>query len=155
MSSFDDFVPAHIRALLPYTPGKPRRQAERESGLHCIKLASNENPWGPSPLALAALARAAGEANYYPDNFNDELRLKLAELHRIAAEQVLITDGSTSFLDIIAHTVLAPGLNAVTSERSFVVYETVTTSAGAKLVRAPMRDAATYDPEALLGAINE
>src|SRR5205085_122049 len=136
MSKFDDFVPRHIRALPDYIPGKPRRQAERESGVRCIKMASNENPWGPSPRALAAIARAMGDANFYPENFNDELRLRLAALHQVSPEEVLVTDGSTSFLDIIAHTLLAPGRNAVTSARSFIVYANVTRASGGELIQA-------------------
>jgi len=154
MKSFDDFVPPHIRALPVYAPGKARRQAERESGVACIKMASNENPWGPSPRAIDAMTRAAADSNLYPDNFNDQLRFRLAELHALTPEQVLVTDGSTSFLDIIAHTLLAPGLNAVTSERSFIVYDHVTAASGATLRKTPMRDGAYFDLDALLAAID-
>src|SRR5437899_5479096 len=103
---FDDLVPEHIRALRDYVPGKAVRQAERESGVQCIKLASNENPFGPSPRALQAMARVAAGSNFYPDNFNYDLRTRLAELHGLQLEQLLVTDGSTSFLDIIARTLL-------------------------------------------------
>ncbi len=155
MSRFDDFVPRHIRELPDYLPGKPRRQAERESGLRCIKMASNENPWGPSPRALQAIAQAVGESNFYPENFNDGLRITLAEKYNISPEEVLVTDGSTSFLDIIAHTLLAPGKNAVTSERSFLPYANMTRMSGGQLIQAPMQDGAHYDPDALLAAIND
>jgi len=150
---FDDLVPEHIRALRDYVPGKPVSQAKRESGVQCIKLASNENPFGPSPRALEAMARVAAGSNFYPDNFNFDLRTRLAELHGLQLEQLLITHGSTSFLDIIARTLLHPGLNAVTSERSFIVYGTAVRAAGGKLIEAPMR-ADTFDLDALLAAMN-
>src|SRR5438552_2119186 len=131
--SFDDIIPPHIRALRGYVPGKPLRQAERESGVPCIKMASNENPFGPSPLAVEAMRNFAAGTNFYPDNENVDLRLRLAQMHGLEPDQVLITDGSTSFLDIIARTLLAPGLNAVTSERSFIVYGNLVRAAGGTL----------------------
>ncbi len=139
MSRFDELVPEHVRALSAYVPGKPVRAAERESGVRCVKLASNENPFGPSPLAVEAMARAAAGSNFYPDNDNLELRLRLAQRAGLAPENVLVTPGSTGFLDIIARTLLRPGLKAVTSERTFIVYAMVVRAAGGTLVQAPMR----------------
>jgi histidinol-phosphate aminotransferase len=153
MSRFDDIVPAHIRALGRYVPGKPLRVAERESGLRCIKLASNENPLGPSPMAVEAIRAAALSANFYPDNDNTELRVRLAELHKLEPEQILVTNGTTAFLDIIARTLLAPGLNAVTSAHSFIVYPIITRAAGGTLIEAPMRGHA-FDLDAVAAAIN-
>ncbi len=153
MSNFDQLVPEHIRALLPYAPGKPIKQAEAESGIRCIKMASNENPYGPSPRALAAIKQAAAGTNFYPDNDATELRYKLAELHQLRPEQVLVTAGTTSLLTIIARTLLAPGLNAITSERSFIVYPIATQAAGGKLIRVPLKHD-TFDLEAMFEAIN-
>jgi histidinol-phosphate aminotransferase len=85
------------------------REAERESGIRCIKMASNENPFGPSPLAIAAIRQAANCSNFYPDNDANELRRALAEHHSVQPEQILVTDGSTALIDIIARTFLAPG----------------------------------------------
>jgi histidinol-phosphate aminotransferase len=152
MTNPDDFVQPHIRALGAYVPGKPARQAERESGIRCIKMASNENPFGPSPRALEAMRAAAAEANFYPDNEAGELRAALAQRHGVEAEQVAVADGSTVLLDLLARTLLAPGLNAVTSERSFIVYPIATRAAGGRLIEVPMRDDA-YDLEAILAAI--
>lgn len=149
----EDFIPEHIRALSAYVPGKPVRQAERESGVRCIKLASNENPFGPSPQAVAAISGAASVTNFYPDNEATELRSLLAEKHAVKPQQILVTDGSTALLDMLARMLLAPGLNAVTSERSFIVYSIVTRLCGAKLVQAPM-SAYTFDLEALARAID-
>lgn len=152
MNRFDDLVPPFVRAIGPYVPGKPVRQAEQESGVRCIKMASNENPFGPSPQALAAMREAAAEANLYPDAENSELRSRLAAKHGVRPEQLLVTAGSSSMLNIIARTLLAPGLNAVTSERSFIVYPIVTRATGARLITVPMRGD-TYDLEAILAAI--
>jgi histidinol-phosphate aminotransferase len=152
MKKISDFVPEHIRALSAYVPGKPVRQAERESGIRCIKMASNENPFGPSPLAVAAIRQAAEGVNFYPDNDANELRRLLAERNSVQAEQILITDGSTALIDIVARTLLAPGLNAVTSERSFIVYPIVTRAAGGRLIEVPMRDDC-FDLEGILAAV--
>lgn len=152
MKKIADFVPEHIRALSTYVPGKPLRQAERESGIRCIKMASNENPFGPSPLAVAAIQRAARGTNFYPDNEANDLRFALAAHHGIEPEQLLITDGSTALIDIIARTLLGPGLNAVTSERSFVIYTNVTRGSGGRLIQAPMRSD-TFDLDAIVAAI--
>jgi histidinol-phosphate aminotransferase len=153
MGDFAEQVPKHIRALGSYEPGKTQRQAEVESGIECIKMASNENPFGPSPRAIEAIRQAASGVHSYPDNDNLDLRLRLAALHNMQPEQVLVTAGSTAFLDILSRTLLAPGLNAVTSERSFIVYPVVTRAAGAELIQAPMRGD-RYDLGALLAAID-
>ena len=153
MKKISDLVPEHVRALSAYVPGKPVRQAERESGVRCIKMASNENPFGPSPLAIAAIRQAATGVNFYPDNDSNELRLLLAAHHAVQPEQILVTDGSTALIDIIARTLLAPGLNAVTSQRSFIIYPIVTRAAGGRLVEVPMRDDC-FDLDGILAAIN-
>jgi histidinol-phosphate aminotransferase len=86
MKKISELVPENIRALSSYVPGKPLRQAERESGIACIKMASNENPFGPSPLAIEAVRKSVTKINFYPDNDANELRFALAEHHGIAAE---------------------------------------------------------------------
>jgi len=137
MTDFGKLVPAWVHTLTGYKPGKPVRQAELESGVRCIKMASNENPFGPSPFAMEAIKAATSEANYYPDNSVTELTVRLAELHDLEPEQVLVTAGSTGFLDILARTLLGAGLNAVTSKVSFIIYPIVTRATGAQLVEVP------------------
>lgn len=154
MSKFDEVVPAHIRALGGYAAGKPLRVAERESGVRCIKLASNENPFGPSPLAIEAIRQAATEVNLYPDNDASDLKTELAARNNMDPSQIMITGGSTQFLDIIGRTVLAPGLNAITSERSFIVYPIATKAPGGRLIQVPMRGD-TFDLDGILSAMNE
>ena len=152
MNRFDEVVPPFVRKLGPYVPGKPVRQAEQESGVRCIKMASNENPFGPSPAALAALRDAAADSNFYPDAENTDLRRLLAARHGVKPEELLITCGSSSMLNIIARTLLAPGLNAITSERSFIVYPIAVRSTGAEFITVPMRNNG-FDLEAIQAAI--
>jgi histidinol-phosphate aminotransferase len=149
-----DQIPEHIKKLRAYVPGKVIRQAQRESGRTVIKMASNENPFGPSPLAREAIRRAAEEANLYPDVDAGELRAALASLHNIRQENIFIADGSLGILDILARTLLAPGLTAVSSERSFISYPLVTRAAGAAYVTVPMVRHA-YDLDSILATIDE
>jgi histidinol-phosphate aminotransferase len=153
MTNFRKLVPEYVQKLASYKPGKPRRQAEQESGVRCIKMASNENPFGPSPLAIEAMKAAASEVNFYPDNGVTELTARLAEIHEVDPTQILVTAGSTTLLDIMARTLLAPGLNAVTSKLSFIVYPIVTNATGARLIEVPTLDDG-YDLDAILAAID-
>ena len=153
MTDYKLLVPAHLDTLPSYKPGKPVRQAELESGVSCIKLASNENPFGPSPLALEAIRRASTDVHFYPDNDLIELRGALAEIHNLDSDQVMVTSGSTSFLDLLARTLLHPGLNAVTSKHSFIVYPLVTRAAGAGLIELPTRNH-HFDLDAIADAVN-
>jgi histidinol-phosphate aminotransferase len=149
-----DQIPEHIRALAGYVPGKPLRQAQLESSVTMIKLASNENPFGPSPLALEAIRKAAAEVNLYPDNDASELRQALAARHQLEEEQIFIADGSLGILDVVARTLLVPGTSCISSERSFISYPLITRSIGAQFIEVPMRDDA-YDLDAIAGTIDE
>jgi histidinol-phosphate aminotransferase len=148
-----DLIPDHLRAMRAYVPGKSLRQAQGESGVAMIKMASNENPFGPSDLAVAAIRAAAAEVHLYPDNDATELRIALAERHQLAAEQIFVADGSLGVLDILARTLLAPGLNCITSERSFISYPIVTQATGAQLVTVPMKDG-VYNLDGIARCIN-
>jgi histidinol-phosphate aminotransferase len=149
-----DLIPEHIRRMAGYVPGKPVRQAQRESGVAMIKMASNENPFGPSPLALEAIRAAAAEVNLYPDNDASDLRRALASRHDLPQENIFIADGSLGILDILAHTLLGPGVNCISSERTFISYPIVTRAAGAEYVTVPMQQD-TFDLEAILAAVND
>lgn len=152
--NFDELIPAYIRGLGGYAAGKPIKTALRESGgTSMIKMASNENPFGPSPRALTAMQQAAGDMYLYPDMEATELRARLAEKHGVRPQQVLVTAGSTQFLMLIARVLLAPGLNAVTSDRSFIVYPLATKATGAEFRTVPMKDNA-FDLGAIAGAID-
>jgi histidinol-phosphate aminotransferase len=153
MGKFAEMVPERVRALASYVPGKPIQQAEAESGMKMIKLGSNENPFGPSPFAIRAMEAAIKSVHLYPDNDMMALRERLATRHGISPNQLIVTAGSTNLLDIVARTLLAPGLNAVTSERSFIVYPIVTRSAGAELRQVPTRNDG-FDLDAISDAID-
>lgn len=113
-----------------------------------INLASNENPIGPSPKAVAALQKVAAGCHLYPDNDATELRRKLAEHHSLSEEQVVIGAGLTDLISVLARTLLKPGLNAVTSERSFIVYGMAVRDAGARLIETKAREDG-FDLEAI------
>jgi histidinol-phosphate aminotransferase len=153
MSNLEDFIPPYIRTMGRYVPGKSVRQAESESGVRAIKLASNENTFGPSPLAVEAMHRAVTESNWYPEPDNAELKRLLAAKHGVSPDNILVTAGTSSLLHIIGRTLLRPGLNAITSELSFISYPIVCQAAGATLVKVPMRNY-TYDLDGILAAIS-
>lgn len=150
MSRFSDLVVKHARDLAGYFPAPPA--AANDSQL--IKLDSNENPFGPSPRAVAAMQSALGTANFYPDDNCLELRARLAPYHHLSLEQVLVTAGSTEMLSLLCQTMLAPGLNAVTSERSFIIYGMAVQATGARLIQTPMHED-SFDLDAILAAIND
>lgn len=152
MSRFFDLVSRQVREIGGYAPSPPTRPANGQRQL--IRLDSNENPFGPSTKAVEAMRGALSATAVYPEDDCTPLRQKLAELHELPAEQVLVTPGSTGMLTLLCQTLLGPGLNAVTSERSFIVYGMATHAAGALLVTVPMREDG-IDPDLLLQAINE
>ncbi len=153
MNDYGKLVPKHIQKLTSYKPGKHLRQAELETGVRCIKMASNENPFGPSPLAIEALKAATSDIHFYPDTATTELVSRIAEIQEIKPNQILATAGSTTFLEIIARTLLGPGLNAVTSKLSFIVYPLVTNATGARLIEVPTLNDG-YDLERILEAVD-
>lgn len=128
-----------IAGLHPYIPGKPIDELERELGLtETIKLASNENPLGPSPLGWSAAQKVAGEVNLYPDDTGYRLRHKLAERFSVSPEGITLGAGSSDVIDMVARSFLAPGVNAVFSEHSFAMYPIYTQASGAEAhVAAP------------------
>jgi histidinol-phosphate aminotransferase len=152
MSRFFDLVTKPARELGAYEPGVPTRSATPER--HIIRLDSNENPLGPSPRAMETMRRALTEVHVYPDNDCSALTAKLSELHATPTEQILVTAGSTGMLSLLCHTLLAPGLNAVTSEKSFIVYGMAVRATGAELIETPTRNDG-FDLAAILGAIND
>jgi len=137
---------------LPIVPTLPGRPVLVQPAF--IRLDSNENPLGPSPKAIAAMQQGLASANSYPDNDCTELRARLAAFHAVPMEQVLVSNGSTGVLSLLCQTLLGPGLNAVTCEKSFIVYGMAVRAIGAQLIETPMREDA-FDLEAVLDAINE
>lgn len=151
--SITELVPPFIRKIDPYRPGLPVEEVERQLGIRAVKLASNENPLGPSPKAVEAARAALAEANRYPDGGGYYLRQELAARLNFPMENLILGAGSTDLIDIAARTLLGPSDAAVTSEGSFPMYYISVRSAGAELITVPLRDY-TFDLEALLGAVS-
>jgi histidinol-phosphate aminotransferase len=154
MSRFFDLVSKPAREMSGFFPAPTPKRETAQTQPRLIRLDSNENPFGPSPRAVDAMQWALAAANSYPDDDCGGLRHKLAMHHDVPKEQVLVTAGSTAMLSLLCQTMLAPGLNAVTSQRSFLVYSMAVHATGAGLIEAPMREDG-IDLQAILGAINE
>jgi len=148
----EEFLPPHIRALHPYIPGKPIEEVERELKISAIKLASNENPLGPSPLAIQAMRDYMEKVHRYPDGQAYYLRHKLAERFGVHADEVILGAGSTDIIEMIAKAFLQHEAEGLTAEGSFVMYYVLVQMIGGTLHRVPLRDY-TYDLEALADAI--
>jgi len=150
--SIHELVPGFIRELDPYVPGKPIEEVERELKLHAVKLASNENPLGPSPLGVEAARKALVDANRYPDGGGHYLREKLAARLGVRMNQLILGGGSTELIDLVARTLLNHGDEGATSAGSFPMYYISIRAAGAGLVVVPQR-AHAFDLEALARAV--
>ncbi len=130
-----------VRALTPYLPGKPISELERELGLcNIVKLASNENPLGPSPKALEAARRALSEIHLYPDGSGFELKAALSAKLDVRPEQITLGNGSNDILELVARVFLSAESKAIYSEHAFAVYPIVTQAVGAKAAVAPAHD---------------
>jgi histidinol-phosphate aminotransferase len=154
MSRFSDIISNASRDLgAMNAAGATPAELERRSRL--VRLDSNENPFGPSVRAVDAMRKMLNAANSYPDDDCSQLRYALAERHGLPVEQVVVTAGSTEMLSLLCQTLLEPGLNAVTSERSFVIYSMAVRAAGARLIEAPMRSGEDgFDLDGILAAID-
>lgn len=142
-----------ILSLSPYVPGKPIDELQRELGLtRVIKLASNENPLGPSPKAVAALAGASDTLHRYPDGGAYRLRQAIADRWKVAREQVILGNGSDEILGLLARTFLAPGDDAVMADHTFVIYKMEVTAAHGKPVVVPLVNW-THNLEAMARAV--
>ena len=152
-----DIDPSVIRRavaeLVPYEPGKPIGEVQREQGLeHVVKLASNEGPFGPFVAAQEAIARASLELNRYPDGGSWRLGHALAERHGVSFENVTVCSGADAVIGYLAMVALEPGDEAITGWPSFPSYVLDTLKLGGVPVRVPLRDD-RFDLEAILAAI--
>jgi len=145
--------PDYIAAIQPYVPGKPIEELERELGIsNSIKLASNENPLGPSPEALKAIKDSFSDLNRYPDGAGYYLKNALSEMLSISPDELILGNGSNELLDIAARTYLQAGDEAVMASPSFVVYGMAVQSVGGRSVQVPLKDY-RHDLEAMAAAI--
>jgi histidinol-phosphate aminotransferase len=149
------FFRRSIAELVPYEPGKPIEEVQRELGLdRVVKLASNEGPFGPFPAAVEALERQQDELNRYPDGGAYALRTALAERHGVDFEQVAIGAGADGVIDCLSQAVLDEGDEIVCGWPSFPSYVLDAIKLGARAVRVPLRDH-RYDLDALRAAITK
>ncbi|MFC3609634.1 histidinol-phosphate transaminase [Stutzerimonas tarimensis] len=153
---FLDLALPGVQKLSPYVPGKPVAELARELGLDpagIVKLASNENPLGPSPRVLQAIQAELAELTRYPDGNGFELKKALAERYGVEPAQVTLGNGSNDVLEMIARAYLAPGRNAVFSAHAFAVYPIATQAAGAQGKVVPAAGWG-HDLEAMAAAID-
>jgi histidinol-phosphate aminotransferase len=147
MDRFFDLVTESARSAGPNAKTTP----DQSSGL--VKLNANESVYGPSPKAMAAMRTALDTCHLYPDNDSPNLRQKLAQKHGVLPEQIVVGNGTTALLGVIARTLLQSGLNAITSACSFISYPAVTQTASARLVEVPLLDRG-FDLDGILRAID-
>jgi histidinol-phosphate aminotransferase len=137
-------VPDYILSLKPYVAGKPLEELEREFGIKdAVKLASNENPLGPSPMALEAIRRSAENLHRYPNSGSYDLCQHLARQLDINCENIVLGNGSDDLIAMLARVLLQPGDEAVLPEPSFLFYEIVIQGAGAVAVGIPLKSGMT------------
>ena len=153
--NYEELAVPGVRALTPYQPGKPIEELQREYGItDVIKLASNENPLGPSPRALRAIQRELHELARYPDGNGFNLRQALAGQYQLAIEQFTLGNGSNDLLDVIARTFTSVGDEIIFSQHAFAVYPLVTQAIGATGVVTPA-DNWGHDLSAMAKAVTD
>jgi histidinol-phosphate aminotransferase len=152
---------SNIEEISPYKPGKPIKEVERELGIkNSLKLASNENAWGFSPLCMKAMQEAIKEANMYPDGNSFYLRNKIAdfnnnvEKNNIELENINAGNGSNEVLEVIMRTVLSDGYNVVSSQYAFAIYKLISQCCGAEYIATPSKNYA-FDTKAIMSACDE
>jgi histidinol-phosphate aminotransferase len=150
-----EHVPGYIRTLVPYSPGKPIEEVEREYGIaNSVKLASNENPLGPSPKALEAIRARLNELHLYPDGDCFYLKNGLAEKLGVEADEIIFGNGSNEIIELAARTFLGVGDEAVMARQAFIVYKLIVQAVGGVAKEVPLRNF-THDLEAIGNAISD
>jgi histidinol-phosphate aminotransferase len=148
-------APGYVRAIAPYQPGKPISELAREMGVpedSIVKLASNENPRGAGPKAIAAMRIAIGETGRYPDGNGFALKEALSKRYGLAPDRIVLGNGSNDVLEMAARAFLTPGTSAVYSEHAFVVYPLATQAIGATGIAVPAKDFG-HDLDAMAKAV--
>jgi histidinol-phosphate aminotransferase len=150
-----ELAPENVRAIAPYVPGKPIAETARELGLEessILKMASNENPLGPSPRAVAAIEKALADLNYYPDGSGYDLKGKLSAKLGVKPGNIVLGNGSNDVLELVARAFLRREDSVVYSRHGFMVYPLVTQAIGARAIEVPARDFGT-DLDAIGAAV--
>jgi len=132
-------TPDYILSIKPYVPGKPLEELEREYGIKkSIKLASNENPLGPSPMAVKAIKSALENLNRYPDGSGYNLINRIAEKLKVSPENIVLGNGSDEIIGMLTHTLLKSGDEVILPQPSFLIYDIMVRCAGATCVNVPL-----------------
>jgi len=130
-----------VKNLIPYPPGKPIEELERELGISgSIKLASNENPLGPSPLAVQAIQDKLNNLHRYPDGSGYYLKAKLSETYGLPSDQIILGNGSNELIELILRTFLSPGENVIQALPTFLVYEKMVRAIGGQMISVRLSD---------------
>lgn len=148
-------APANVRAIAPYVPGKPIAETARELGIaeaDILKMASNENPLGSSPRAIAAIRGALDALHYYPDGSGFELKAVLSRRQDVAPENIVLGNGSNDVLELAARAFLTRDDSAIHSRHAFMVYPLAIQAIGAEGIEVPARDYGT-DLDAMAAAV--
>lgn len=149
-------VAKHIESLKPYVPGKPVEELERELGIsEALKLASNENPLGPSPMAIEAIKEIASKTHIYPDGAGYKLRETIAEMLSVEIDEVILGNGSNELITLAIRTFCQPGDTAVISDYSFIAYRLCLQAAGVGWTSVAMKNGYVHDLEAMAAACDE
>ncbi len=154
----DELVEAAIARIAPYEPGKPIEELERELGhawgpAGAIKLASNENPYGPSPKGVAAATRALATASLYPDGGAFTLRQALGQKHGVDAARILVGAGTNEIIDLLVQALTADGDEVLAPRYSFIAYKLAAEKNRRAFVEAPLADGFAYDVDRILAAV--
>lgn len=152
--AIENLIPEYLRGLPVYVPGRPIEDVERELNIHAIKVASNENPLGPSPMAMEAVKRILGESNRYPDGGTHRLREKLAGIFGVDSDEIFIGLGSSELIDLASRVLLRPGKTGVTSEGSYAPFSIAIRANGGELELVGLRDFA-YDLEEIAQVVTQ
>lgn len=153
---WDALIRDELAPLVPYAPGLRASEVRERSGHNTIrKLSSNENPYGPVPKALDAMAAVLGRLNVYPDGAVRVLKGRLAKHLGVDSQAIVVGNGSNELLRLIAQSVLRPDDEVVFAWPSFVVYPMVTQLMGATAVKVPLADGQVHDLDAMAAAITE
>lgn len=151
----DGVVPEHILSIPPYVPGKPIEEVERELGItNVIKMASNENPFGPSREAIRALEKELGSIHIYPESSAPELRAALASHYGVSSESVILGNGSDEIMQLVTNVFMRPGDEAIFGENTFSMYRICVQAAGGLVIPVPLRGF-RFDLPAMAAAVNE
>jgi histidinol-phosphate aminotransferase len=144
-------IPDYIRSLRPYVPGKPIEETRREYHLKkIVKLASNENPLGPSPKALLAIRKATKELHRYPDANGFALKQALSKKLKVPAERIALGNGSNELIDLLIVSTCIPGDAIVTSQAAFVAYKVCAQVHGVRTLEAPLTSDLRFDLQKML-----